>query len=76
MLVFGLLIVEAIFVGWLRTGILVWVCRGIWFRNLDWVLMALLALDTVLRYNQSMNLDTQRHWGFCEWLWPGKRRED
>ena len=69
-LMLNLLVLEGIFVGWLRTGIMVWVCRDIGFRDLDWALMVLVAVDTLLRYNQSMNLDLQRHWGFCEWLWP------
>jgi hypothetical protein len=75
-LVFNLLIVEAIFLGWLRTGICVWVFHGTWFRKLDWLLMVVMVFDTVLRYSQSLNSDVQRHWGFCEWLWPGRRGSD
>jgi hypothetical protein len=72
-LVFNLLVLEAIFVGWLRTGICVWVFRSISFGSLDWTLMSVMALDTLLRFSQSLDSDTQRHWGFCEWLCCSRR---
>jgi hypothetical protein len=68
---FVLLMGEAVFCGWLNGGLLVWIFKsGVW-RPADWVLLAVLILDTVLRYGQSLKLDVERHWGFCEWLWPG-----
>jgi hypothetical protein len=76
MLVFCLLVLEGVFVGWLGTGILVWVFQGLHFRTVDWWLTLLLTVDTTLRYSQSLDSDTQRHWGFCEWLWPVRRGKD
>ncbi|TAK99652.1 MAG: hypothetical protein EPO07_10675 [Verrucomicrobia bacterium] len=71
---FALLMAEGIFVGWLRGGLLVWwLGHGRW-RDVDLALTALAAADIALRWSREQNWDVQAHWGFCEWLWPGRRR--
>jgi hypothetical protein len=40
---------------------------------MDLLLMLLLGADSTLRFGQSLKLDVERSWGFCEWLWPGRR---
>ena len=61
-LIFNLLIVEGIFVGWFGSGLL-------GAPPLDYALLLLLGIDTILRYEQTLKLDVERHWGFCEWVW-------
>jgi len=73
-LMFNLCLVEGIFVGWLQGGLLLWwFADGRW-RVLDQVLVWLLALDSILRCHQLLKWDVQEHLGFCEWLWPRKRK--
>jgi hypothetical protein len=72
-MIFNLWIVEGIFVGWLRGGLLIW-----WFgsgnlRSADGLLLVVLTLDTTWRANQLLKSDVQEHLGFCEWLWPRRR---
>lgn len=72
-LVFYLFMVEGVFVGWLGTGLLMWILQSANFRAVDLALSVLLAADVVVRYGQHLQSDVNRPWGFCEWLWPGKR---
>lgn len=37
-----------------------------------WTIMITFALDCSIRYTQSLHFDIERHWGFLEWLWPGR----
>jgi hypothetical protein len=74
-LMFNLLLVEGIFVGWLGSGMLMWFLRNTNLRTVDLALTALLAADVVLRYSQHLKLDVDQPWGFCEWLWPRKRKK-
>jgi len=69
-LLFNLLLVEGIFVGWLQGGMLMWFLQNGSLRPVDLALTALLATDVVLRYSQHLQSDVDRPWGFCEWLWP------
>jgi hypothetical protein len=39
-------------------------------RAVDWALMLVLGADSFMRFGQSLKLDVEDHWGFCEWLWP------
>ncbi len=71
-LIFNLFIVESIFVGWLVGGILAYFLGRPELRPVDWVLMLLLGADSAMRFGQALKLDIQHHWGFCEWMWPGK----
>jgi hypothetical protein len=73
MLIFSLFVLEGVFVGWFGTGILVWLFHGMSSRNLDWILLVVMGADTVMRYSQLQDLDTQRHWGFCEWIGTNQR---
>lgn len=68
MLVFCLFVLEGVFVGWFRIGLCAWLFHGMAFRNLDWILLIVMGADTVMRYSQSLDLDAQEHWGFCEWV--------
>lgn len=74
-LAFNLLILEGIFVGWLRGGLLLVLLGNARLQAADLALMALLAGDTVARYSQLLKTDVQRHWGFCEWMIPARRRD-
>ena len=74
-LVFNLFIIEGIFVGWLRMGLLMWFLQSANLRAVDLVLTGLLLADTVVRYSQHLQSDVDRPWGFCEWLWPRKRKK-
>lgn len=74
-LVFFLFIVEGIFVGWLHLGLLMWFLQNANLRAADFVLTAVLLADVVLRYSQHLKLDVDQPWGFCEWLWPRKRKK-
>jgi hypothetical protein len=40
---------------------------------MDWLLLLLLGADSTMRFGQALKLDVGRCWGFCEWLWPGRR---
>jgi hypothetical protein len=70
LLMFNLVIVEGIFFGWLAGGILAYFLGRPALRPVDGVLLILLGADSLVRYSQSLKLDVQRHWGFCEWLMP------
>jgi hypothetical protein len=72
-LTFNLFIAEGIFVGWLAGGILTYFLGRPTLRPVDWVLMLLLGADSAMRFGQSLQMDVERYWGFCEWLWPRKR---
>ncbi len=72
-LIFGLFIAEGIFVGWLAGGILVYLGGWPALRCVDWLVMLLLGADLLVRFSQSLKLDVEHCWGFCEWLWPGRR---
>ena len=69
-LTFNLMVVEAIFVGWLAGGLLTYLIGWSSLRAVDWGLLLLLGADTVMRFGQSLKFDIEHHWGFCEWLWP------
>jgi hypothetical protein len=69
-LVFNLLVVEVIFVGWLQGGLLATFINGN-LRNVDLTLTLAFMSDVIMRYSQLLKSDVERHWGFCEWLWPG-----
>lgn len=73
-LVFNWLIIEGIFVGWLRGGMLMWFLGNGNLRGVDLLLTVLLFADVVLRYGQHLQSDVDRPWGFCEWLQPRKRK--
>ena len=72
-LIFWLFIAEGICVGWLVGGILTYGLGNAALRPLDWMLMFLLGTDSVMRFGQSLKFDVEDHWGFCEWVWPGRR---
>ena len=67
-----LFIAEGIFVGWLSGGVLMYLLSRPGLRAVDWALMLVLGADSLMRFGQSLKLDVQDHWGFCEWLWPKK----
>ncbi len=69
-LIFNALIVEGIFVGWLRGGLLTYFLSRPVLRSADWAVMLLLGADSAMRFGQVLKMDVQEHWGFCEWLWP------
>ena len=74
-LVFNLSVAQGIFVGWLRGGLVMALFsdgRLLWA---DWILLALLAPDTVMRYSGLLRSETEYHLGFCEWLWPGRSEQ-
>ena len=72
-LTFGIFIAEGIFVGWLAGGILMYLLGRPALRPVDWLLLLVLAADAMMRFGQSLKLDVERSWGFCEWLLPGRR---
>ncbi len=72
-LTFGLFIVEGIFVGWLAGGILMYFVGQSPLRPVDWMLTVVLGTDSVMRFGQTLKLDAEHCWGFCEWLWPQRR---
>jgi len=69
-LTFSLFLAEGIFVGWLAGGILMYLLRQPGLRAVDWALLLVLGADSIMRFGQSLKLDVEDHWGFCEWLWP------
>lgn len=69
-LTFNLFIAEGVFVGWLAGGLLMYLLQRPGLRVVDWALMIMLGADSLMRFSQSLKLDVDRHWGFCEWLWP------
>jgi hypothetical protein len=69
-LTFNLFMAEGVFVGWLAGGILTYLIGQPKLRTVDWALMLLLGADSLMRFGQSLKLDVEHHWGFCEWLWP------
>jgi hypothetical protein len=71
-LTFGIFLAEGIFVGWLAGGMLMYLLARPALRPVDWLLFLLLGADSTVRFGQSLQLDVQRWWGFCEWLWPGR----
>lgn len=70
---FNLCVLEAVFVGWLRCGLMAGFSGRIDLVPWDWALMFLLGADSAIRLGQTLHLDVQEHWGFCEWLWPRRR---
>ena len=73
LLTFNLFIAEGIFVGWLGGGLLTYFLGQPTLRPVDWALMLLLGADSAMRFGQSLKMDVEQYWGFCEWLWPGQR---
>lgn len=73
--VFQLFIIEGIFVGWLGSGGLMWFLQNGNLRALDLLLTGILFADVIIRFSQHLQLDVDRPWGFCEWLWPRKRKK-
>ena len=71
-LTFGLFLAEGIFVGWLAGGMLMYLFGQPALRPVDWLLFLLFGADSTMRFGQSLQLDVQRSWGFCEWLRPGR----
>jgi hypothetical protein len=69
-LTFCLFMVQGIFVGWLAGGMLMYFLGRPGLRLADWALVFVLGADSVMRFSQSLKLDVELHWGFCEWLWP------
>jgi hypothetical protein len=72
-LTFGIFIAEGIFVGWLAGGILMYLLGRSALRPVDWLLLLVLGADSTMRFGQALKLDVEHFWGFCEWLWPGRR---
>lgn len=72
---FSLMLAQGIFVGWLRGGLLMWFLQSASLRLADLALLALLTADVVVRYSQHLQLDVDRPWGFCEWLWPRRKKK-
>ena len=71
MLIFSLMIVEGIFVGWLNGGLLLWLAGRDVARGVERVFFLTLVLDCVFRFDRLLKSDTLDHPGFGEWLWPG-----
>ena len=69
-LTFSLFVVEGVFVGWFRAGILAYLFHSETLVMVDWALLLFLGIDSAMRYGQLLKLDMAKHWGFCEWLWP------
>jgi hypothetical protein len=63
--------IEAILTAWLQHGILATFISSslLW---LDWLLFLALLVDSGMRFSQSLKFDVNNHWGFCEWLLPGR----
>lgn len=72
-LAFHLWILEGIFVGWLRGGLLQLVFSSPSLAAVDWILIVVLGLDSAVRFGGLLNSETDYRHGFCEWLWPRKR---
>ncbi len=68
-LTFCSLSLQGVFVGRFGGGLLTQTF-GRAFILYDLALLALLGLDTVIRYSHGLKGDTDRHLGFCQWLWP------
>src|SRR5260221_2710458 len=68
----NLFIAEGIFVGWLAGGILMYFVNLPALRIVDWGSLLILGADAVMRFGQSLKFGVERHYGFCEWLWPGR----
>jgi hypothetical protein len=73
---FTLLFSEAVFVGWLQRGLVTVFFDSARYIPVDMALLLLLMADTVLRYGRLLDLDNQTHWGFGEWLWPRRRKNN
>lgn len=71
-LTFGLFVAEGIFVGWLACGLLMYLLGRPALRPVDWLLLLVLGADSMMRFGQSLKLDVEHSWGFCEWLLPGR----
>ena len=71
-LTFGLFMAEGVFVGWLAGGMLMYLLGQPAVRPVDWLLLLVLGADSMMRFGQSLNLEVDRPWGFCEWLCPAK----
>ena len=72
-LTFNLFVLEGIFAGWLGGGILVYFGGNPALQWVDWLLLIVLGADSSMRFGQSLKLDFEEPWGFCEWLWSRKR---
>ena len=72
-LTFNLFIAQGIFVGWLGGGLLTCFLGWAALRPIDWALMLILGADSAMRFGQSLKLDVEHQWGFCEWLLPRRR---
>lgn len=71
---FSLMMAEGVFVGWLGGGLLMWFLKNGNLRMADVGLLILITADVVMRYSQHLQTDVDQPWGFCEWLWPRKRK--
>jgi hypothetical protein len=70
-LVFNVCVAQGILVGWLRSGLCMLLLHNSSALWMDWVLLLLLAADTVVRFDGILKSETEYHLGFCEWLKPG-----
>jgi hypothetical protein len=73
----NLAIVEGILLGWLMhagEGVVTLALRRPSLLWMDWLLLVLCSLDTVIRYSGSLHSEAEYHLGFCEWLWPKMRK--
>jgi hypothetical protein len=72
-LIFNLFVVEAVFTGWLAGGLLTYFLGQPALRPVDWTILLLLGADSLMRFSQSFKSEIEGHWGFFEWLRPGRQ---
>lgn len=76
MLAFHFWVLEGVFAGWLRGGLLMAVFSSPALAWLDFALLPVLGLDCVVRCNQLLRGEVESPYGFLEWLWPAKKESD
>lgn len=69
-LIFTSFIMQSVFINRFGGGLLTFGLGSRSFLLYDWMLLALLGLDTVIRYANGLKGETDRPLGFCQWLWP------
>ena len=69
-LVFTCFIMQSVFINRFGGGLLTFGLGSRDFLIYDWLLLALLGLDCVIRYSHGLKGETDRPLGFCQWVWP------
>jgi hypothetical protein len=69
-LIFSSFILQSVFISKFGGGFLTQFFGSREFLIFDWAFMALLGLDTLIRYSHGLKGETERPLGFCQWIWP------